>query len=96
MSARTFSRAVIHDGDTLTPQGDKETPDLLTIEEAAAITRSSYGVIYRGIRSGRLPFGKSGRRIVMTRSAVLRWVMEPQRARSLSMASEGKAEVTHG
>ena len=47
---------------------------LLTIEEAAALCRSSYGVIYKAVKAKKLPSGRAGRRIVVSLEALLSWL----------------------
>jgi len=47
---------------------------LLTIEEAAALTRTSYGVVHKAVRSKTLRAGRAGRRIVIRLEALLEWV----------------------
>lgn len=84
MSKSDFPSVCSHG--TSGPRADEDRPDFLTIEEAAALTRSSYGVIYRAIRKKQLAFGRSGRRLVIRQTDVLRWVMAPQRAQSASAA----------
>ena len=48
--------------------------DLLTIEECATATRSSYGVIRRATFSGALPSGRAGRRVLVRAEDLLAWV----------------------
>lgn len=76
-------------------EGTGDISDLLTIEEAAAITRSSYGVIYRAIRTKKLPFGRAGRRLVIKRSELLAWVMASQGPQRPPAASTPKPGVQH-
>lgn len=47
---------------------------LLTLEEAASICRSSYGVVYKAVRAKKLPSGRAGRRIVVSREDLFEWV----------------------
>lgn len=46
----------------------------LTIEDCAAASRSSYGVIYKNVRSGALASGRAGRRILIRRDDLLSWI----------------------
>lgn len=49
-------------------------PVFLTIEEAASLSKSSYGVVYRSVRAGRVKGGRAGRRIVIALSDLLAWI----------------------
>jgi excisionase family DNA binding protein len=55
--------------------GPSELPEILTVEEAAALLRIEVKTLYDAIREGRVPHQRvSPRRIRLSRSALLEWV----------------------
>ena len=93
MSASSIPSAGVHNPEARASRVDEERPDFLTVEEAAVIARASCSVIYRAIKMGRLPHGKSGRRFVVRRSHLLAWIEPFQDAQSASAARKAQAEV---
>ncbi len=51
-------------------KGSKETPDVLTIEEARKVLRLGRNAAYQGIANGEIPSIRIGRRILVPRVAL--------------------------
>jgi len=47
-------------------------PDVLTVEEVSKILRLSRGAIYNGVRAGEIPSYRVGRRIVISKKALMK------------------------
>jgi excisionase family DNA binding protein len=57
--------------DTLKMEG---LPDVLTVEEAAGVLRLGRNTVYEAIRRKSLPAIRVGRRILVPKSALQRWL----------------------
>ena len=57
-------------------------PDVLTVNETASVLRLGRNTVYEAIREGRLPAIRIRRRILIPKSALMRWL------ESESMASD--------
>jgi len=52
--------------------------EILTVEEAAIFLRVSTSSIYKLAQDGRIPCRKAGRQWRFSRSAILRWIEQPE------------------
>ncbi len=53
------------------------TPDVLTVDEAAALLRVSRDSVYEAASRGELPHRRIGRRVLFSRAALLDWLRAP-------------------
>jgi len=54
-----------------------ESGEVLTVDEAALLLRVSRWALYRAIKGGRLPAGRVGGSIRLSRAALLAWLSTP-------------------
>ena len=50
----------------------RSLPDVLTVHEVSKILRLSLGAIYNGVRAGEIPSYRVGRRIVISKNALMK------------------------
>lgn len=67
-----------------------ETPQLLTVEEVAAILRTHPDCVYRMIRAKQLPAVRLGRAVRVVREALDRWIL----AGGTPAGAEGLAPIS--
>jgi excisionase family DNA binding protein len=53
-----------------------DLPDVLTVEEAAPLLRCGTKLVYEMIRAGELPAKRLGRRVVVPKARLVRWLEE--------------------
>jgi excisionase family DNA binding protein len=85
-----------------TPRVCKVRPDaeptepLMTVDEVAALLRTTRRTVYRYKREGSIPFLRIGRRLLFSRQAVLAWAERESRTQAMPVGTPVRASLLSG